>query len=83
MTHQYHIPTALFLGEQTIYGMVYHPANQNAKDMCRIAGVVRMPEDRMPYVRRFCQVLATNGKPIPYPKGYQRPVEPQHILDEA
>jgi hypothetical protein len=69
----YTMPTALFVAEDTVYGKVFHPANQIAKDICAIAGLAKMPEDRMPYIRRFFQVLAPNGQPLPHPRAYQKP----------
>ncbi len=82
MNEQFHTPTALFIAEENVYGIVYHPANQNAKDLCAIAGVVKMPEDRMPFVRRFFQVLAPNGRPLPFPKGFKIPQPEQRLVDQ-
>ena len=84
MTTHCSAPTALFIAEDTIYGKVYHPANQNAKDLCQLAGLARLPEDRMALVRKLFHVLAPNGQPLPFPNAYRKPQpEPQHVCDDV
>jgi hypothetical protein len=82
-------PVALFVPEDTEFGRVLHPANDIAKQFAAVAGVTRLPEDRIPYIRALgFEVAETNGQPLPiqHPwKGYRRQPEakPKHIMDEA
>lgn len=61
-------PVALFAPEETIYGIVYHPANKNAVNLAGVAGTRTIPEDRIPYIRALgFEVAYQNGQPIPIP----------------
>jgi hypothetical protein len=61
-------PVALLIPEETVYGLVYHPANKNAVNLAGVAGTRTIPEDRLPYIRALgFEVLTQNGQSIPIP----------------
>jgi hypothetical protein len=61
-------PVAMFVPQEGIYGIVYHPANKIAVSLAGVAGTHRIPEERMPYIRSLgFEVVLTNGQPMPIP----------------
>ncbi len=62
-------PVALFTCKETIYGKVYFPANRVAVNLCGVAGVRELPEERLPYIRALgIEIAEPNGQPIPHPR---------------
>jgi hypothetical protein len=62
-------PVAMFIAEVGPYGKVFYPANSIAVNLCGIAGVRKLPEDRLPYIRALgFEIAAPNGQPIPHPR---------------
>ena len=60
-------PVAMFKLQETPHGTSYWPANSFAVDLCGIAGLLCLREDRMHYVRKRFRVVAPSGKPLPHP----------------
>ena len=61
-------PVAMFRPEHTTYGIAYWPANSLAADLCGIAGVMKLNEERMHFVRKRFKVVEPSGQALPHPR---------------